>query len=230
MQVSVILALGSLTSPVLTDAHAACTDAPGRGIDWTECRKTSVMMNGMDLADSNFEKANLSSSDIRGARLIGSNFSKANLVRASLAGVNASNANFSGVVASRTDFSGGIFKNSNFFKAEITRADFSGAVLTNSNLSKGQFSRVNFTDASFDNVNLDFTSLARSDLRGVMFKGPVSMEGTFLFRARLEGVDLNNISGLENWQLELACGDDATVVPSGLSRPGAWPCTEEDDS
>ncbi len=209
--------------------QAACADPPGRGIDWQECRKTSVMMNGMDLAESNFEKSNLSSSDLRGARLIGSNFSKSNLVRASLADVNASNANFSGVVAARTDFSGGIFKNSNFFKAEITRADFSGATLENSDLSKGQFSRVNFKDASLNKINLDFTSLARSDLRGVNFDGPVSMHGTFLFRTHLEGLDLNKITGLQSWQLELACGDETTIVPDGLTRPTRWPCSNDND-
>ena len=230
LQVCAVVAGGLLSAPFVHSAYAACTDSPGRGIDWHECRKPSVMMNGMDLAESNFEKANLSSSDIRGARLIGSNFSKSNLVRASLAGVNASNANFSGVVASRTDFSEGIFKDTTFFKAEITRADFSNAVLENSNLSKGQFSRVIFSGASLNKVNFDFTSLARSDLRGVKFDGTVSMKGTFLFRTHLEGVDLNKISGLENWQLELACGDDATIVPSGLTRPTMWPCSEEDDS
>ncbi|MEM9333093.1 MAG: pentapeptide repeat-containing protein [Pseudomonadota bacterium] len=119
LQIFALAAAGVMATPVMQAAHAGCEDSPGRAVDWQECRKTSVMLNGIDLADGNFEKANLSSSDIRNARLIGSNFSKANLVRASLAGANASNADFSGAIASRTDFSEGIFKDTNFFKAEI---------------------------------------------------------------------------------------------------------------
>lgn len=230
LQVVALAATGMFASPILQTAHAGCEDSPGRAVNWQECRKTSVMMNGMDLAEGNFEKANLTSSDIRNARLIGSNFSKANLVRASLAGVNASNANFSGVIASRTDFSEGIFKDTNFFKAEITRADFSDSSLVNADLSKGQFSRVKFSGATLENVNFDFSSLARSDLRDVKLEGNISMSGTFLFRTHLEGVDLNMITGLKDWQLELACGDETTKIPDGLTRPATWPCPDEDDS
>jgi len=48
-----------------------------------------------------------------------------------------------------------------------------------------------------------------------------------VFLTRLEGVDLSAAVGLEQGQIDIACGDGATRLPAGLSSPAAWPCAVE---
>ena len=51
--------------------------------------------------------------------------------------------------------------------------------------------------------------------------------GAYVFQTRLEGVDLSAAVGLEQGQIDIACGDGATRLPAGLSSPAAWPCAVE---
>ena len=52
----------------------------------------------------------------------------------------------------------------------------------------------------------------------------VRLDGAFLLGSRFEGVDLSGTVGLEQAQLDLTCGDAATVLPAGLTTPARWPC------
>lgn len=218
----------SVLNPVaVKSVYASCSSTAGPGVDWEGCRKRNLIMTGSDFSGSNFSKADLSSSDLRKANLTGSNLAKANLFRASLAGAKASGANFAGVVAYRTNFSKIDFTDANFNKAEIFRSEFSGSIIRSADMSKGEFSRVDFSGAQIGDTNFDYSNLARSDFRGTDLTAPISMKGTYLFRTRFEGVDISLISGLEAWQLSMACGNAATKLPDGMSRPNTWPCVEE---
>ena len=66
-------------------------------------------------------------------------------------------------------------------------------------------------------------------LRGTTFEGPIDFTDAFLFLARLEGLDLSKATGLEQMQIDLACGDAKTKLPAGLKAPATWPCKFEDD-
>jgi len=217
----------SLSSFSVEPAHASCSSSAGPGVNWEDCRKRNLIMTDFDFTGSNLSRTDMSSSDLRGTTFDKSNLSKANLVRASLAGGSAREANFNGVIAYRTDFSSGNYSGSSFAKAEIIRANFSESVLENNNMSKGEFSRVNFTGAQIGTINFDFSNLARSDFRGSKITGAMTMTGTFLFRTRFEGTDLSQVTGLQPWQLEMACGNAATILPAGVNQPDSWPCVEE---
>ena len=212
----------------ISPAQAACGDSAGKGVDWADCRKRSLIVSGTDFTEANFTRADLSSSDLRESTLVGASFEKANIVRASLAGSDATGANFNGVIASRTDFSEVNLTNADLGKAEIVRGNFSNSILKNIDMSKGEFFRIEFEGADLADVDFSSSNLARSDFRGATFSGPISMANTFLFLTRLEGLDMSQVSGLQPWQLELACGDDSTVLPSGVARPAAWPCSDDD--
>lgn len=54
----------------------------------------------------------------------------------------------------------------------------------------------------------------------------VDFAGAYTFLTRFEGVDLRNTQQLTQTQLDIACGDDETLLPEGLSRPLSWPCVE----
>ncbi len=209
-------------------AQAGCSDSAQPGVDWTDCRKRSLILSGSDLADAVFTAADMSSSDLRDTRLDGVNFNKTNLVRASLQGASAIGADFSNVIASRTDFSNANFSKTNFSKAETSRANFEGSVLTDSDFSRGEFARANFTGASISGVSFDFSNLARADFRNVSFEKIPSFSNAFLFQTNFSGVDLSNASELKPWQIEMACGDDKTKLPEGLTKPDTWPCKDSE--
>jgi uncharacterized protein YjbI with pentapeptide repeats len=48
--------------------------------------------------------------------------------------------------------------------------------------------------------------------------------GAYLFRTRLDGVDLSRTKGLDQQQIGLACGTAETKLPAGLAKPASWPC------
>ena len=211
--------------PLSGEAWAACDEEASPGVQWQGCRKRNLIMGGLDFTDANLSTSDFSSSDLRTITLNKANLYKANLTRASFEGANASNANFEGISGSRTNFSNGDYTGSSFLKAEISRATFEGAVLTDTDMSKAELSRVNFTGADISGVNFNFSSLARADLRETKFSDAISLKGTFLYRTRIEGVDLSKAEGLEMWQVEMTCGDDKTKLPAGFEKPANWPCS-----
>ena len=214
--------------PGAGQAMAACSDAAEPEVDWNGCRKRNLIISGQDFTNANLSRVDFSSSDLRDVNVAGADVSKSNLVRSSLKGAQGQGADFSNVVAARTDFSQADFSKADFSKAETTRVDFSQTNLSGSDLSKAEFPRAKFEDADLTGVNFDNTNLARSDFRDVKFSQPPSMENTFLFLTRFEGVDLSGVQNLAQWQINLACGDKDTLLPANLQVPDSWPCAEED--
>ncbi len=125
----------NLSSNYLTiTAHAACSDNAGPNVNWENCRKRNLIMDGFNFCGSDFTRTDLSASDLRNSNFSNAKFVKTNLVRASLAGSQSENANFESVIASRTDFSKGNYRSSNFAKAEISRSNFSDILRVLENL------------------------------------------------------------------------------------------------
>jgi len=216
-------------SLVTRSAHAACTDTAAPSVVWENCRKRNLIMDSFNFSGSNFTRSDLSASDLRNSNLKNTVFVKTNLVRASLSGSDAENANFEGVIASRTDFSKGNYKNANFLKAEVSRSNFSNSNLENAVMSKADFSRVNFFNSNLRGVNLSFTDISRTNLTNVSIDENFSLEGSYMFLTRIEGLDLSGLKTLKQWQIDMACGNDATILPQGLSKPASWPCDFKGD-
>ena len=219
-----VMVFSHLPHVSINKANAACDDIAGQSVDWQNCRKRNLIMEGFDFSNSNFTRSDLSASDLRNSNLANATFFKTNLVRASLAGSQAQNANFEGAIASRTDFSRGNFESANFLKAEISRSNFSNSNLQNANLSKADFSRVNFFNANMKGVDLSFTNISRASLQDVIIDEGFSLVGSYMFLTRIGGLDLTGVKGLKQWQINMACGNDSTKLPEGLSKPDSWPC------
>jgi len=213
---------------VTKEAHAGCSDTAAPGVEWNNCRKRNLIMAGFDFTGSSFKRTDLSASDLRNSNFENTNFEKANLMRASLAGSKAPNSNFTGITASRTDFSRGNYRNANFQKAEINRADFSSSDLENANMSKADLSRVNFQEANLKGVNLSFSNISRANFKDTSLDENFALEGAFMFLTRVEGLDLSQVKGLAQWQIDMACGDENTILPEGFSKPQSWPCDFEE--
>lgn len=226
---SLIAFLAAGGTGITQQAWAACDDEASAGVDWQDCRKRNLIMTDFDFTGANFSRADLSSSDLRGTTLDDAKFFKSNLVRASLKGSSAKNADFSGVTASRTDFGDLNLTGANFEKSEIIRSSFAGSTLHGVDMSKSDLFRADFRNAKLSGVDLGFSSLARADFRGVTLENENSMAGAYFYRTRLEGVDLSNVQGIAQWQIDMACGDAETVLPEGLNRPEDWKCADGDD-
>jgi uncharacterized protein YjbI with pentapeptide repeats len=201
-----------------------CKSYPVPGADWHDCNKSNLMLSGSDLAGANLADTDFTSTDLRNANLVGANLEKATLVRSSLAGSNAGKANFARIEAYRTSFEGMAAAGASFASAEIQRADFRGADLTGADFQKAELGRADFDRAVITGAKFALANLSRADFRGSKFEGPLDFTGAFLFLTRFEGVDLTAAKGLEQGQVDQACGDPATKLPAGISAPSEWPC------
>ncbi len=120
-------------------------------------------------------------------------------------------------------------------RPELTEVNLAGAFLSRANLSR----------ASLADANLSKANLTGADLTGAHLRGG-NLGGANLFKANLTGADLTkahltkanltkanlfktNLTGvtyLTQAQLNLACVDEYTTLPKGLTR--LKPCSEED--
>jgi uncharacterized protein YjbI with pentapeptide repeats len=220
-------ALLAVMLPAQAVQAASCNDDPEPGIDWTDCRKRNLILSGSDLSGAKLVEADFTSTDLRSTTLEKADFSKATLLRASLSGSKAAGANFERAVGFRTDFVETDLAGANFNKSEMQRADFSGAVLTGVDFEKSELGRARFGKADINGTNFRFSNLARADFRESVFATPIDFGGSYLYLTRFDGVDLSNATGIEQWQIDLACGDANTKLPASLARPPKWPCAEE---
>ena len=213
-----------------TDAHADdCRSAPTAGIDWQGCDKKLLMLGGSDLGDAKLMGADFTTTDLKGTNLVGANLEKAKLVRASLAGSTAKGVRFARVEAYRTNFSGISADGASFESAELQRSNFANAKLSGVNFTKADLGRSQFDGAEVGGSRFSLTNLARADFRGASFSAPVDFARAFFFLTRVEGVDLSVATGLTQWQIDMACGDDKTMLPEGLKKPATWPCKFQQD-
>ena len=206
-----------------------CQALPTAGINWQDCDKTRLMLRGSDLGGANLVGANFSYTDLRENNLAGANLEKATLVRASLAGSTAKGAHFARIEAYRTDFSGMDAPGANFQNAELHRSNFQKAKLADADFTKADLGRSQFDGAELGGNRFSLAILARADFRGATFAKPADFDHAFFFLARIEGVDLAAATGLIQWQVDMACGDDKTVLPAGLTKPKTWPCNFEQE-
>jgi uncharacterized protein YjbI with pentapeptide repeats len=217
-----ILALGSSV------ASAQCSDPPEPKVDWTKCQKQRKVMRGQDLRDGRFERTDFSFSDLSETQLTGAFLVRANLTSSTLSGADLRRANLGKVLGSRTNFEDANLAGAVLSKAELNRAKMSRADLTDADLSKTELGRVPLIGAKLNGTDLSYANIARSDFNGSSLVG-TNLTGAYTFQTRITGTDLSQAIGLTQWQLDLACGDGATKLPSGLERPGSWPCGPEND-
>lgn len=206
--------------------HAGCGDYPAKAVDWTGCSKERLILKDSDLTAGIFEGAYLSGTSFNGAQLAEANLQRSELVRSSFTGANLTSANFEKSLASRANFSGATLREARLVKVEFLRVSFVGADLTDADLTSGDFYRNDFSGAKMPGANLHDAILPRAVFTGAAMEG-ANLTGAYLLRASFSGVDLSSVTGLQQTQLDQACGDATTVLPAGLTVPTHWPCPAE---
>ncbi|AYG58407.1 pentapeptide repeat-containing protein [Rhizobium jaguaris] len=224
LAVAILLASGAHDLAQAAD----CDRVASPGLNWSECSKTSIMLQGSDLHGANLAGAHFDSTDLSNSNLTLANLEKATLVRAWLKNARADAANFSRIEAYRSDFSNISANGARFASAELQRAEFGGAQLANVDFQKAELGRADFDKAVLTGSNFSLANLSRATLSGATIKGPVAFDGAFMFLTRIEGLDLSAATGLTQQQINLACGDKSTMLPAGLTAPQSWPCPPDD--
>jgi uncharacterized protein YjbI with pentapeptide repeats len=215
----------ALLLPILaaTPATAACSDRPAAGVDWSKCEKRRLILRGQDLSNGVFLRTDFGRSDLADANFAGADLTEANFEHARLAGADLSGALLAKAHGDRTDFTDAVLKGADLGKAEMARADFTGADFTGANLQKAELGRAVLAGAVLDGADLTRAEIARAVFAGASLKGS-DMTGAYAYLTHFEATDLSDVKGLTQEQLAVACGDDETVLPEGLSKPVAWPC------
>lgn len=206
---------------------AECGSTPVAGIDWSQCSKKNLMLQGSDFQGAILADADLSLTNLSGTNLTSANFEKATLVRAWFTGAQADKANFSKIEAYRSGFDNVSAQGASFAGAELQRASFKGAKLDGANFEKAELGRASFANAALTGTNFSLANLSRADFKGATIGGPMAFDSAFMFLTRIEGLDLSAATGLVQAQVDLACGDEKTKLPAGLSMPAGWPCAQE---
>lgn len=227
LMVFFLAALLSNGSGFVAEAQAGCTDDPVKGVNWEGCRKRNLMLSGTNMTEANLRKANLTSTDMRGSQFDGADFRKAELIRVAFDNSSAKGAVFEKAVGHRVSFKSTDLTKAIFRKSEMQRVDFSGSRLTGADFSKAEAGRTRFDEAIMGDNDFSFANVARADFRTAILNGNINFESAYFYRTRIEGVDLDKFDGLVQWQIDMACGNDDTKLPSGLKKPGSWPCDDE---
>ena len=150
-----------------------------------------------NLEDANFRNATLNYSDLMGANLIGATLNRAKVERINLDGANLQEAKINGV--DFTDFSfvnppifiGADLRNSTFFRAVLNGINFSGTRLDEAN-----FDRAEMTSAVFDDAELEDASMKDAELNGASFRNSILVSVDFseaeVNHVRFNGSDLES--------------------------------------
>ncbi len=208
---------------------ASCRADAAAQIDWSECNKRLLMLGGSILDGADLHGTDFTYTDLRGSSLNKANFEKAKLIRTSLASSQLQDANLVKIEAYRSDFSDVNAENAKFVNAEMQRANFQNAKLVNTDFTKAELGRADFEGAMLTGTKFSMANLSRARFEGAKFTGPIDFENSFLLLTRIEGLDLSSATGLDQKQIDIACGDDKTKLPQGLNKPGSWPCPEDPD-
>ena len=118
----------------------------------------------------------------------------------------------------QADLSNLELKNKNLAGARLRQADFSTAVMNRTRFTGGDLRDVNaygavLTGASFAKADLTNSSFVGAYLQGANFSG-AKLSG-----ANFSGAEMDRAIGLNQHQLDQACGDGSTYLPRGLRIP-----------
>jgi len=203
-------------------AHAGCGEAPGPGVDWTQCEKPRLVLRGVNLAGARLGGADFNGTDFQRANLVGADLTHASVDRARLSGADLSRSKLTQLNGYRANLTGAILVGADLTKAEMARSILVSANLSRANLTKAEFQRANLEGSNLEGANLSGSDLARANFTKTRLDG-ARMNQARTFRTRFEGVNLSGVVGLTAAQLESACGDAATRLPEGLKAPKNWP-------
>ncbi len=223
---AVIAGASYLVVPAVAGA-ASCGSYPAAKVDWSGCIKKNLMMSGNDFQGADLSEADFSLTDLRNNNFSGANLHKARFIRAWFTGSTADGTDFSRAEGYRAGLQNISAKNANFESSELQRANFGGSNLTGANFEKAELGRTTYDKADLTDADFTLANLSRADLSKATFTKPPRFDRAFMFLTHIEGLDLSGAADLSQSQVDLACGDKGTKLPTGLQAPAMWPCGDD---
>lgn len=118
----------------------------------------------------------------------------------------------------------------NLFQADLSFRDLPGVDVSGARLRQADLSLATMNGARFDRANLSVANLFGARFTGASFRhadltratavgahfGGADLTGAVLTGANLSGAEMHAARGLTQTQLNGACGDGSTQLPSGL--------------
>ena len=187
-----------------------------------------------DLRGANLKKARLNRVNLMEADLVDANLSDAELSDANLRDADLHRANLSGAKLDGSDLSyvqaGGY---EHYENDEENKTNFSDTDLSNSNLSNADLRDTNLKRADLSYAKLRNAELAGADLSNSILIGAdlrnADLENADLSDSDLTDTNLSGAKGLSKEQLEAACGNKNTKLPSKL-KVKLKTCEEHEDN
>ena len=204
---------------------ADCSDRRAPGMDWSGCKKINKMLGDSNYTGSRFDEAILVLSQLDESNFTNASLVKANLTRSDATGSRFDNADLTKAVGYRANFDKVVLRKSVLTKSEFSRATFRQADIGDVDWTKSELGRVDFSGARLARVDFNYSNLSRAVFTDAELSA-VNFADAYTFLTRFEGVDLTDVIGLTQMQLDHSCGDTTTILPQGLSIPQTWPCTE----
>lgn len=205
-----LLAIAALAAPlsasaqIRVDARIQMSSGSScSGCDLSNKAMNGVRLNNANLSGSIFNNSNLSGGSLDGSNLSGAHFRAALMYRVKGDSVNMLRA---------------ILEDATLTEAHLTHAKLAEARLSRANLSRAVFTDTNFKGAQFDQANLTGADFKSSQFQNAQFGAATLIDATFE-NADFSGADMFNVEGLKQAQLDVACGDEKTRLPFGLSLP-----------
>ena len=112
---------------------------------------------------------------------------------------------------------GAILEDSNLRGADLRKAGLGGSNLKGANLTKARLRGASFEE------EVSWWKYPRDSAPRDTDKSAVNMLGVILKEAEVSGVDLSMVHSLSLQQIQHACGDSTTKLPSGFTHPSRWP-------
>ena len=192
----------------------------GAQLDYANLRYANAanafFANG-NLEGVNLEWGNLRGADFRAAKLKNANLNRAFLVESLFQGANLTNAHLY-----RANLLEAKLNNADLSRAKLQGARLHGAQLQGAKLLEADLRGAEFQPANIGRVEFGYPG-ATTNTTVLTAYDAANLAETDLQLARLEGARLGRVRGLTQEQINKACLDDKTQLPTGLVRPPPCP-------
>ncbi len=215
-----------LEGAVLDSAKLRETDLSGANFqdatlwraDLEEAYLADAQLNNAVLEEADLRKANLTGAELRNAELVYAKLDGSRLDRARLGGAELGNASLRNANLSGVQLQGATLTEANLFQVGLDNANLAESNLQGANLTNANLSGAELQGAVLKKAFLWETALTGAKLQGADF------QGADLTGADIRNTDLRDVKNLEQEQLNVAQGDDTTLLPEreDLAQPSSW--------
>lgn len=190
-----------------------------RDLRYADAQRVFLVNATLDGVD--FFGANLNGAQLRKATGSGSDFSEAFLEGADLREVDFRSVGFERANLKNANFEGARLLGARFQNAALFQANFCGADLRLAEFQEADLGGVELSNAVLGQANLRKATLSKRHALG-MKAVTVTLDGTHMDRAilietDLRGVDLTKAIGITQEQIDVACVDETTKLPSNIT-------------